>query len=183
MSEPPDVGPSSDTALTQLRAEISLLRRGVEALTAERQAGPDYTPTLSAMAERLDKMVEWMRKVAGTPLLQFTPERLQEEVSRVAANTRAVEREAAERARGDLQKATCDLSKLTESALKADEQLRALVATALTFLLAGMFLTLSLIEIDRPSGGTACAPSVRAIPHSRPNNRQAAPEHAARRGA
>lgn len=34
-------------AFELLRREVSLLRRGIEALTAERQATPDYTPTLA----------------------------------------------------------------------------------------------------------------------------------------
>jgi hypothetical protein len=38
--EPDDPGEAFDA----LRAEVSLLRRAIEELTAERQSAPDYTP-------------------------------------------------------------------------------------------------------------------------------------------
>src|SRR3546814_19557232 len=41
------------SAVEALRGEISLLRRAVEGLTAERQGAPNYKPKLAAMAERL----------------------------------------------------------------------------------------------------------------------------------
>src|SRR3546814_2526102 len=41
------------SAFESLRGEISLLRRAVEGLTAERHAAPNYKPTLAALAERL----------------------------------------------------------------------------------------------------------------------------------
>src|SRR3546814_19910237 len=43
------------SAFEALRGEISLLRRAVEGLTAERQAAPNYKPTLAAMAEQLGR--------------------------------------------------------------------------------------------------------------------------------
>ena len=41
------------TAFAALRGEVSLLRRAVEGLTAERQNVPDYSPTLTDLSRRL----------------------------------------------------------------------------------------------------------------------------------
>src|SRR3546814_2326084 len=57
------------SAFEALRGEISLLRRAVEGLTAERQAAPNYKPTLAAMAERL-AAIEHSRSEEHTSELQ-----------------------------------------------------------------------------------------------------------------
>src|SRR3546814_12082283 len=53
-SIPASTGQPDDPAqaFAELRSEVSLLRRAIEGLTAERQNAPDYAPTLKVLAGR-----------------------------------------------------------------------------------------------------------------------------------
>lgn len=69
-----DVDPMNPAeAFEQLRAEVALLRRAVEGLAAERNAQPDYGPTVEKLVERQDAVVAAARKMLASPALQLTP--------------------------------------------------------------------------------------------------------------
>lgn len=76
-------------AFEDLRAEISLLRRAIEGLTAERQAMPDYSPTLADMAGTLEAIVQWARKLNEKPALQRTGQEITQDAIAAVAKVRA----------------------------------------------------------------------------------------------
>src|SRR3546814_12090376 len=73
-------------ALEALRGEISRFVRAVEGLTAERQAAPNYKPTLAAMAERL-------AAIEHSPAMRLTPKDMKAEVVQVAEQASAKDRD------------------------------------------------------------------------------------------
>src|SRR3546814_17215118 len=54
-------------AFAELRSEVSLLRRAIEGLTAERQNAPDYAPTLKVLSGRLTRIEAFMGEVSESP--------------------------------------------------------------------------------------------------------------------
>lgn len=68
-------------AFDALRGEVALLRRAVEALAAERTTVLDYRPSIETLAERHERLVEWMRKAARTPMLRLTPDAMAEQMA------------------------------------------------------------------------------------------------------
>lgn len=75
-------------AFEGLRAEVSVLRRAVEALPGaiEEARPPDYGPTLGAMAQALAGLEEGLAAIEEHPALALTPE----------SHARAIERAGAE---------------------------------------------------------------------------------------
>ena len=134
-------------AFKALRAEVSLLRRGVEGLTAEQHSAPDYGQTLEQMNAYLKEVASWARKVNGQPAMQLTPQLLEREIARVAVDSRKRDREIIEHADARMGMAIARLERIVESAGEASEQWRALCLTGGTALLAGMLLILALQEL------------------------------------
>jgi hypothetical protein len=127
-------------AFEALRGEISLLRRAVEGLTAERQNAPDYTPTLDATAKRLGEIGQFMKVVAESPAMRLTPTSLATEISTAAEVARAGDRETIDRADAVIRGSITGINRVVEQAWTADRQNRWLVATGLICLFAGMLL-------------------------------------------
>ncbi|WP_454885333.1 DUF6118 family protein [Sphingomonas oryzagri] len=138
----PNNGPGQ--AFEALRAEVSLLRRGVEGLTAERHSAPDYGPTLEQMNAYLKEITGWARKVNGQPAMQLTPELLAREIARVAADARKRDREIIEHADRRMGTTISRIERIVESASQASEQARAISIACGTALLAGMLMILTL---------------------------------------
>lgn len=125
-------------AFDQLRAEVSLLRRGIEALTAERQETPDYTMTLATIDQRLHGVFEWARKVNERPGIKLSPELLAIEIERAAVEVRRADAQALAQARAAFEKATLNINALLARARSASDQRRWLMASIATSLLGGM---------------------------------------------
>jgi hypothetical protein len=146
-----DIAPSPNNepgqAFEALRTEVSLLRRGVEGLTAERHSAPDYGPTLEQMNAYLKEIAGWARKVNERPAMQLTPERLEREIARVAVEARTRDREIIEHADARMGKAIARLEHIVESAAEASEQARAIGIACGTALLAGMLMILAFQEL------------------------------------
>jgi len=68
-TNPPVAHDDPASAFAALRGEVSLLRRAVEGLTAERQNAPDYTPTLTGLSSRLAHAEELLGKIAASPAI------------------------------------------------------------------------------------------------------------------
>jgi hypothetical protein len=134
-------------AFDGLSAEVSLLRRAIEGLSAERSANPDYGPTLQQIDGHLQELVRWARKVNDRPAMKLTPDYLAQEITRVAADARKQDREVIEHADARMGMAIARLERIVESASEASEQWRALCLTGGTALLAGMLLILALQEV------------------------------------
>src|SRR3546814_7835144 len=72
--KPARTSPSNDaaTAFEGLRREISLQRTAIEGLTAAKDKLTDYSLTLRAMDERLDRIAERLHRIAQHHEMQRT---------------------------------------------------------------------------------------------------------------
>ena len=75
-----DEGPSEAAqAFQELRAEVTLMRRAVERLTAERMEvpePPDYSETLGVIANNITATAQRVDMLVKSPMLAMTPEQL-----------------------------------------------------------------------------------------------------------
>jgi hypothetical protein len=145
--------PSAEQAFDLLRGEVSLLRRAIEALTSERQAAPDYSPSLAAISKQQAVFVTWANKIAETPLLMLTPESMRQDIERIAFEGRAADHAIVETAYLKMLDVVGRLDQVTDSAWAADRQLRLLFRTGLACFLAGVLLCASVIAIDNRMSG------------------------------
>ncbi|MBB4099481.1 hypothetical protein [Sphingomonas kyeonggiensis] len=76
-------------AFEDLRAEISLMRRAIEGLTAARERVPDYTPTLADMANQLTNVLAALERIAKAPAVSLTPVDLARQINASATQARA----------------------------------------------------------------------------------------------
>lgn len=115
---------SAVRAFEELRGEVSLLRRAIEGLAAERREQPDYGPTLEALAASNGELRAWARRVTGLPALQLTPQHIGEQIEAAAALFRQLDRQevAAEHVR--LTGAVAEIKAISLEARNAYEQSR-----------------------------------------------------------
>ena len=141
----PDSTPSADTSLAahafgELRAEISLLRRAVERLTDERTSQPDYAPSLEAIANRLEDVCVWAKRVSEKPAMRLTPESLSREMATAAAGSRAQDHQHLERAAGAMEAAANRIDAMIARSRSVAGQDRELFRNRIAFAVAGMVL-------------------------------------------
>ena len=105
-----------------LRGEVSLLRRAVEGLTAERQNAPDYTPTLTDLSGRLGRIETFLRKVAESPAMRLTPENLAVSIAEASETARAGDRESLDKVGATLRASIASINGVVEHAWAADRQ-------------------------------------------------------------
>ncbi len=136
---------SAVRAFDDLRGEVSLLRRAIEGLTAERRDQPDYGPTLEALATSIEKLGAWARKVSGLPALQLTPQEIGEQIEAAASRFRQIDRQelGAEHAR--LVDAIAKVEAIARRARTTSEQVRReKIVGGVCFLGGSMFWTILL---------------------------------------
>src|SRR3546814_11682758 len=94
--KPARTSPSNDaaTAFEGLRREISLQRTAIEGLTAAKDKLPDYSLTLRAMDERLDRIDERLHRIDQHPALQLTPLTMAAQMFEASQTCRAEDRKA-----------------------------------------------------------------------------------------
>src|SRR3546814_2935465 len=99
-SIPASTGQPDDPAqaFAELRSEVSLLRRAIEGLTAERQNAPDYAPTLKVLSGRLTRLEELMGEVSESPAMRLTAANLALSIERASETARAGDRDMIETA-------------------------------------------------------------------------------------
>lgn len=98
-------------AFEDLRAEVSVLRRAIEALpTAMRESRPpDYSPDLAVLGKGLDEIGEQLDTILKSPALMLTPEQQGQALARAGNN---LVREAAQRLNAAAQAAESERSRL-----------------------------------------------------------------------
>lgn len=114
------------TAFSALRGEVSLLRRAVEGLTAERQNAPDYTPTLTELVGRLAHVEGYLGKVAESPAMRLTPDNIAGSIAKASEIARAGDRDNLAKAEVALRTAIASINAVVEQAWTADRQLKQL---------------------------------------------------------
>jgi len=127
-------------AFSELRAEISLLRRAVERLTDERTSQPDYGPSLEAIAKRLEDVCVWAQRVSEKPALKLTPEKIGREIVTAGTSSRERDQQILERAAGGMDAATARIDAALARARSVVEQDRELLRNRVAFAVAGMVL-------------------------------------------
>src|SRR6185312_1725279 len=97
---PEDEADAAERAFEALRDEVAALRRGIELVYRQQQAGesghgaaeiPDYSPTLGAMAQELRAVGTRLDGIEAQPALRLTPGEITQQV---AAGVRRASEEA-----------------------------------------------------------------------------------------
>ena len=83
-----DEADSAAAAFEDLRAEISVLRRAVEAMPASLRENrpPDYAPTLGAIVKAVQGVEKRLAGIEGHPAIKVTPEQHGRAIERAATN-------------------------------------------------------------------------------------------------
>ncbi|MFN3727350.1 MAG: hypothetical protein ACK4SZ_13725 [Allosphingosinicella sp.] len=138
---------SAARAFEDLRGEVSLLRRAIEGLTAERRDQPDYGPTLEALAASNDELRAWARKVSERPALQLTPQQIGEQIEAAASRFRRLDRQELCAEHAQLASAIAEVRAISRTALTDNEQVRRVKIVGGTCFLAALILGLLLAQI------------------------------------
>jgi hypothetical protein len=139
---------SAARAFEHLRGEVSLLRRAIEGLSAERRDQPDYGPTLEALANSNDEIRGWAKKINDRPAMQLTPQRLTQEIEAAAAFLRQADRDQLKSEHLRLAGAIKDMKAISLEACTAGEQVRRLKIVGGVCFLGGLLLGPLLAQID-----------------------------------
>ena len=148
-------------AFEDLRAEVSELRRIMEALPAawEENQPPDYTPSLGTIAKGLAAVDSRLTGIEKHPALRLTPEQHQQAVAQ-AGNV--LMREAAQkldRAAQDAERERHQLAGLIGTVRKQDEQRNWLLYAASGALVVGLLVSPFVAEV-LPFGGDSAVAAV-----------------------
>ena len=153
-----DDGDEAAQAFEDLRAEMTLVRRAVERLTAERTElpdGPDYSETLGVISHNLSAIGQRVDALVNSPALALTPEQLNRQIVEAGVAGRSEDRRVIAAARQTIEEIATTLGRQLESHLMAGEQKRRERRIGLIALVAGAVLWAVL-----------AGPIVRAMPAS-----------------
>ncbi len=128
-------------AFDDLRAEVTLLRRAIERLTAERAGdtnAPDYSETLGVIANNITATAQRVDALVESPALALTPQELNRQIVEVGTAGRSEDRRAIAAARQVIEDVATKLGRQLESHVMADEQRRRLWRTRWQIGLAGL---------------------------------------------
>lgn len=145
-ANPPTVHSDPASAFVSLRGEVSLLRRAVEGLTAERQSAPDYTPTLAELSSRLSHAEELLAKVVESPAMRLTPGNLTVSIVKASETARAADHDMLEKMGATLRASIASINGVVEHAWTADRQWKQLYWTGGGGLFLGALGALSLLH-------------------------------------
>lgn len=130
-------------AFEELRAEVTLMRRAVERLTAERMEvpePPDYSETLGVIANNITATAQRVDMLVKSPTLAMTPEQMAGRITAAASTARQEDRQTIATARSGLEDVTRQLHGYVVSARRGDEQNRWLMWTAIGSVVIGMIV-------------------------------------------
>jgi len=148
-------------AFEDLRAEVSVLRRALEALPGawEESRPPDYTPSLGTIAQGMATVESRLAGIEKHPALRLTPEQHQQAVAQ-AGNV--LMREAAQkldRAAQDAERERHQLAGLIGTVRKQDEQRNWLLWAASGALVIGLLVSPFVAGV-LPFGGDSAVAAV-----------------------
>jgi hypothetical protein len=137
---------SAARAFDDLRGEVSLLRRAIEGLAAERRGQPDYGPTLEALAASSDELRAWARKIHERPGIQLTPQRIGEQIEAAASRFRQLDRQELEAELARLANAIAEVRAISRTARTDYEQVRRVKIVGGSCFLVALILGLLLAQ-------------------------------------
>ena len=130
-------------AFESLRAEVSLMRRAVERLTAERAEdgqAPDYSETLGVISQNISATAQRVDALVKSPALSLTPEETSRQIGAASFDARREDHRLFVAARQGLDEVAARLGRQLHSHTEAGEQRRRLWRVGLAALVAGMVL-------------------------------------------
>ena len=130
-------------AFDDLRGEITLLRRAVERLTAERAEdghAPDYSETLGVISQNLSATAQRVDALVKSPALSLTPEEIGRQIVAAAYEARREDHRLFVAARQGMEKVATKIGRQLHSHTEAGEQQRRLWQAGFAGLAAGMVL-------------------------------------------
>jgi hypothetical protein len=130
-------------AFEDLRSEVSALRRAVEALPGawEENRPPDYSPDLGHIAKGLAVAAGQLSAIEKHPALLLTPEQHGQAIAQAGGTLIREAAQKLDRAAQDAERERARLAGLIGSALRQDQQFRALCWTGGIALAAGLILS------------------------------------------
>lgn len=136
-------GDEAAQAFEALRAEVTLMRRAVERLAAERTElpePPDYSETLGVISNNLTATAQRVDAMVNSPALRVTPDALARQIAAAGNEARASDQRALASARQSFDDMTFRLGGYLRSARDAYVQDRWLYATGAGGLIVGMLI-------------------------------------------
>ena len=130
-------------AFDDLRAEVSLMRRAVERLAAERAEdghAPDYSETLGVISQNLSATAQRVDALVKSPALSLTPEETGRQIDAASFAGRREDQRLFLAARHGMEEVAARLGRQLHSHTEAGEQRRRLWRVGLAALVAGMVL-------------------------------------------
>jgi hypothetical protein len=127
-------------AFEALRAEVAALRRGVDLVTRQGSAAPDYSPTLGAIAKELKAVAVRLDALERAPALATTPASLRGEIDGVARSVAATVSRPFAEAVQEVRGAAHDLTALAGRLRERQEQRMWLLTVGALGLMAGVGL-------------------------------------------
>jgi hypothetical protein len=136
-------GDEAAQAFEALRVEVTLMRRAVERLAAERTElpeAPDYTETLGVISNNLTATAQRVDALMDSPALRLTPDALGRQIAAAGSEARASDQRALAAARQSFDDMTFRLGGYLTSARDAHAQDRWLIAIGGGGLILGMLI-------------------------------------------
>jgi len=148
-------------AFEDLRAEVSELRRAVEALPGawEDSRPPDYTPSLGTIAKGLAAVDSRLADIEKHPALRLTPEQHQQAVAQAGNMLMREAVQKLDRAAQDAERERHQLAGLIGMVRKQDEQRHCLLWAASGALVVGLLVSPFVAGV-LPFGGDSAVAAV-----------------------
>ncbi|GAO40611.1 hypothetical protein SCH01S_49_00250 [Sphingomonas changbaiensis NBRC 104936] len=120
---------SATQAFHAMEGRLALLQRAIEGLAAERNALPDYRPSIEALAEQQAGLAQALKAIQSCPAVQVTHETFAETVQRTTQRSRENSRATIDSAAQKLIHMTRQLEQSLATARTSAEQCEALIWT------------------------------------------------------
>ena len=130
-------------AFDDLRGEITLMRRAIERLAAERAEdthGPDYSETLGVIANNITATAQRVDALVKSPALSLTPEETSRQIGAASFDARREDHRLFVAAKQGMDEVAAKLGRQLHSHTEAGEQRRRLWRVGLAGLAVGMAL-------------------------------------------
>jgi len=130
-------------AFEDLRAEVSVLRRAIEALPAamRESRSPDYSQDLAVIGKGLDEVGEQLETILKSPALTRTPEQQSQAIANAGANLIREAAQRLDRAAQEAERERSRLSGIIGQAWAQDRQFRLLCWIGGTAFAVGLLLS------------------------------------------
>jgi type VI protein secretion system component VasF len=135
-------------AFEELRGEVSLLRRAVQGLTAERENAPDYLPTLQQLAERLDWLSRKVERISKAPAMELTVDTLATRIEQASDHARKEASRLVADANAAARASIARIDAVVERGWSAERQWRQLLWTAAIAFVLGIIICFALQRVS-----------------------------------